>query len=119
MTTRKRTPSLSEIVGDLPTAEETPETDTAEIETEISQELLIPSNEDHVHTWKEDHMQNLAKLQKDAIVSSPPSEHAGVSRVVTETQYAKPSENDDTGRVVYYMDETEDDEVAPNAGSVE
>lgn len=70
-------------------------------------ELVDPSK-DHVHTWEEDHDHNLARVQKDVVVSGKPAENAQVMSTSYETSYAEPADRDDTGRApINYMDEDE------------
>lgn len=112
--TKKTTPALKDLL-------ETQKEDSTPVDTEVDNSdlgsvSLVDPNKDHVHTWQEDHDQNLARLQKDAVVASPPSEYARTSVVVDEIVYATPDDNDDTGRSVVV---DEEDDVPPNAGSVD
>lgn len=75
----------------------------------------VKSDEDSVHKWEENHDHNLAKVHPDVLLATPPSEQAAVTSVVTDTVYADVAELDDKGRNGNYDDE----DVPPNAGSVE
>lgn len=84
----------------------------------LEEALDVSSDKDHVHTWEENHDQNLgnlhpdiaadrereaknAKLHLDAKPEYKPTEHAQTTRVVTETVYAdEDKDNDDKGRSV-------------------
>lgn len=105
---KKATPKLADLLSEKP-----PVTDVVELEPDSDESYdvsdedvdsgavsLIDPSENPVHTWEEDPDQNLARVQKDAVVSGKPSEHATVTTVVTETIYADVNENDDKGRKV-------------------
>lgn len=74
--------------------------------------VVVAADKDHVHTWEEDHDQNLARLQKDVIAAGPPSESAQVAVTGYVTDYAGENENDDKGRadVAQPKDEDSDNE---------
>lgn len=61
--------------------------------------IQVDPSKDHVHTWEENHDQNLATVHPDVIVTGQSSEQTRVSSTVFETVYAEPAELDDKGLV--------------------
>lgn len=94
-TAKKAAPSLDALL----------ETKSEEVNTEEVD--FVHPNEDHVHTWKEDPDTNLARVQKDVVVSGKLPENAQVTSTTSKTVYAEASEHDDMGRTITYMDEDE------------
>lgn len=112
--TKKATPKLSDLLED----KKPEETQPVDAETENPPPANTESNLDPdphhgfkkndesvddgnpVHTWEEDHDQNLGLVHPDFVNKTPPSELPTTTRVVTEFAYADPSDVDDTGRSV-------------------
>lgn len=105
---KKAVPSLSDLTKEKNLEVEVQEENdpghledaAAQDETKDNDFDLVDPHKDHVHTWEEDHDQNLARVQKDVTPAQPPSEHAGVTKVVSENVYANVADVDDTGRTV-------------------
>lgn len=111
---KKAVPALSDLLKDNKDDQEkvnssateketTPDADDTFMdpdENDLSGVSLVDPSSTPVPTWKENHEHNLAKVHPDVIPAAPPSEHAKVTTVATETVYAEPAEYDDKGRNV-------------------